>query len=40
MYSVNWNIINFNVLIYFIIFVFVYAMIFCGKYHEMNLFYV
>ena len=38
MYSVNWNIINSNVLIYVIIFV--YAMISCGKYHEMSLFYV
>ena len=38
MYFVNWNIINFNVLIYFIIFV--YAMISCGKYHEMSLFFV
>ena len=32
----NWNINNFNVLIYFI--KFVYAMISCGKYHEMSLF--
>ena len=36
MYFVNWNISNFNVLIYFIIFV--YAMISCGKYYEMRFF--
>ena len=38
MYSVNWNIINFNDLIYFNIFV--YAIISCGKYPEISLCYV
>ena len=36
--QLNWIIINLNVLIYFIIFV--YAMISCVKYHEISLFYV